>query len=691
MAHWLASLFGYSAFFLPLLTFPLLLGYFFKPIRLHFLWVTLLILLWMPFQQLTKWDPLHWSISGGSLGKFILSSVMLEYLGIVGSWLFLIITLPVLFMVIFRTPLFSPITRFFAKWMRKVYDQLQTEPKEANSEEIQADEPEVKSETEPAEELPVATPILQDEVISESEDEETQSISPIEEREKQPRKKIPVISKKDDDKATIILTSRKMGGYKLPPLDLLEEDEKVNLDKKALEFQVHQTAEIIEKTLQSYKVDISAAAIKPGPVVTLYQMKLGPGERVNKVSNLKDDLAIVVNGKRIRVVEKIPGTQYIGIEVPNDTRIMIRLHSIIASEQFQKELGKGMPMALGQDVGGETIVSNLAKMPHLLVAGTTGSGKSVGINSFIMSLLYTMSSDEVKFILIDPKGNEFNIYEGIPHLLMKVVTDPKMAAKALQWAVGEMTDRFKKLQENKVRDIGEYNQKRERINKNLQNEDDHLLFLPYIIVVIDEFADLMITAGKDVEQSVQRIAQKARAAGIHLIIATQRPTRDVITGTIKMNLPVRIAFRVSSGIDSRTILDTGGAELLLGNGDMLFTPPGSSEPTRVHGAFVSTEEIKRTVEFIKAQIPNDTEVELLNLEEAMQPVGTGSSETHDELWDDVIAVIRKEQKCSTSLLQRKLGIGYGRASRIVDQLEDEGLVSAPEGAQSKREVLIPEE
>ena len=689
-AHLLSSLFGYAAFFIPLLILPPLVGVFYKPLRIHFLWFFLLILFWMPLQQLSGWDPLNWSFSGGTVGKLLLSAIFLPYLGEVGSWLLLIVALAVLFMVIFRTPLFSPITRFISSWIVAVYRQLQLKKESLTTPDDDNVEP-LTDLSEVEDTIPEPPPIIEKRAKERDKPAEKPVETPTEENSV--RTDIPVLSKQDDsDAAFASYKPRKIEGYILPSIDILEKDEKVELDKKSLEIQVHQTASIIEKTLQDYKVKIEVAAIKPGPVVTLYQMKLGDGERVGRVASLKDDLAIVVHGKQIRVVEKIPGTQYIGIEVPNDTRLMIRLHSIIASEQFQKQLGKGMPVALGQDVGGDTVISNLAKMPHLLVAGTTGSGKSVGVNAIIMSLLYTMSPDEVKFILIDPKGNEFNIYEGIPHLLMDVVTDPKMAAKSLQWVVGEMTERFRKLGENRVRDIGEYNKKREQINKNLQNEEDHLAFMPYIVVVIDEFADLMITAGKDVEQSVQRIAQKARAAGLHLIIATQRPTRDVITGTIKMNLPVRIAFRVASGIDSRTILDSGGAELLLGNGDMLFTPPGSSEPTRIHGAFVSTDEIKDTVKFISDQVPKDMQDERLNLEEAM-PSGAESSESgdHDDLWDEVIAVIRREQKCSVSFLQRKLGIGYGRASRIVDHLEEAGLVSPPEGAQSKREVLISED
>ena len=482
---------------------------------------------------------------------------------------------------------------------------------------------------------------------------------------------------------------RKLKDYKLPPLSLLVAGESLEKSEKR-EKEVEETCRIIARKLGEHKIKVEVKGATIGPLVTMYEIKLGEGVKVSHVLGMEQDLTVAVSGKKVRIVGFIPGKPYIGIEVPNEERLTIRLKSILESSVFSDAAKKGLPIALGLDVAGKPCAAILNKMPHVLVAGTTGSGKSVGINSFIISILYTLTPDEVKFIMIDPKGNEFNMYEGIPHMLLPVVVDSKKAAKALQWAVVEMDNRFRILAENKVKDIGEYNQKIEKINKNLASEEAYIKKMPFIVVVIDEFADLMMVAGKDVETAVARIAQKARAVGIHLIIATQKPTRDVVTGLIKSNLPVRIAFKVASAMDSRVILDTNGAEALLGNGDMLYIAPGTSIPTRIHGSFVSTEEMEAVIDFIKQEAGGEVHPEdiLENFQNEGGGGGNGSSGGGDDLEDEplyneIIDFITETGKCSASMLQRKFSIGYNRAARIVDKLEEKGIVSPGDGSKPR--------
>ena len=484
---------------------------------------------------------------------------------------------------------------------------------------------------------------------------------------------------------------RKLKDYKLPPLSLLVPGESLEKSEKR-EQEVADTCRIIARKLAEHKIKVEVKGATIGPLVTMYEIQLGEGVRVSHVMGMEQDITVAVSGKKVRIVGVIPGKPYIGIEVPNEERLTIRLKSILESPVFKAVSGKGLPIALGLDVAGKPCAANLNKMPHVLVAGTTGSGKSVGINSFIISILYTLTPDEVKFIMIDPKGNEFNMYEGIPHMLLPVVVDSKKAAKALQWAVVEMDNRFRILAENKVKDIVEYNQKIEQINKNLASEEAYLKKMPFIVVVIDEFADLMMVAGKDVETAVARIAQKARAVGIHLIIATQKPTRDVVTGLIKSNLPVRIAFKVASAMDSRVILDTNGAESLLGNGDMLYIAPGTSIPTRIHGAFVSTAEMEAVIDFIKEEAGGEVHPEDI-LENFLNDSGNGGSGSSGDssgsgddepLYDEILAYITEKGECSASMLQRKFSIGYNRAARIVDKLEAEGIVGPADGSKPRK-------
>ncbi|MDO8701864.1 MAG: DNA translocase FtsK 4TM domain-containing protein [Undibacterium sp.] len=485
----------------------------------------------------------------------------------------------------------------------------------------------------------------------------------------------------------------------LPPLSLLDDapttQETVSIE--ILEF----TSRLIEKKLSDFGVDAKVIAAYPGPVITRYEIEPAMGVKGSQIVGLARDLARSLSLTSIRVVETIPGKNYMGLELPNPKRQIVRLTEILGSKIYNDSTSS-LTVALGKDIAGHPVVADLAKMPHLLVAGTTGSGKSVGINATILSLLYKSDPNDVRMILIDPKMLEMSVYEGIPHLLAPVVTDMRQAAHALNWAVAEMERRYKLMSKLGVRNLAGYNakiveaEKREELIPNpfslTPDAPEPLEKLPTIVIIIDELADLMMVVGKKVEELIARIAQKARAAGLHLILATQRPSVDVITGLIKANIPTRIAFQVSSKIDSRTILDQMGAEALLGMGDMLYMPPGTGLPVRVHGAFVSDEEVHRVVKHLKAQgEPNYVEGILEGgvLEDTADgmPAGEGGGEA-DALYDQAVAIVLKNRRASISLVQRHLRIGYNRAARLLEQMEQSGIVSTMQ-SNGNREILVP--
>src|SRR5450830_1598445 len=491
------------------------------------------------------------------------------------------------------------------------------------------------------------------------------------------------------------------GDGKLPPLSLLDEAPPVveTVSVETLEF----TSRLIEKKLSDFGVDAKVVVAYPGPVVTRYEIEPATGVKGSQIVGLARDLARSLSLTSIRVVETIPGKNYMALELPNSKRQIVRLTEILGSKVYNDGVSS-LTIALGKDIAGKPVVADLAKMPHLLVAGTTGSGKSVGINATILSLLYKSTPKQVRLILIDPKMLELSIYEGIPHLLAPVVTDMRQAGHALNWAVAEMERRYKRMSKLGVRNLAGYNQKiadAEKRGEKIPNPfsltpdaPEPLEQLETIVIIIDELADLMMVVGKKVEELIARIAQKARAAGIHLILATQRPSVDVITGLIKANVPTRIAFQVSSKIDSRTILDQMGAEALLGMGDMLYMPPGTGLPIRVHGAFVSDEEMHRVVDYLKEQgEPNYIEGILEGgvLEDgadgAVGGAAAGGTEG-DELYDQAVAVVLKNRRASISLVQRHLRIGYNRAARLLEQMETSGLVSTMQ-SNGNREILVP--
>ena len=469
-------------------------------------------------------------------------------------------------------------------------------------------------------------------------------------------------------------------------------------------------SKLLELKLKDFGIDIEVIAVNPGPVITRFEVQPAPGVKVSRISNLVKDLARSLAVISVRVVEVIPGKTVIGIEIPNEKREIIQLSQVLSSPEFDRA-GSSLSMALGHDIIGSPVIVDLARMPHLLVAGTTGSGKSVGVNAMILSLLYKSTPEQVRLIMIDPKMLELSVYDGIPHLLTPVITDMKDAANGLRWCVSEMERRYKLMSALGVRNLAGFNKKvsdAKKLNKPLLDpiwmpdplvaEDDltppELEPLPNIVVVVDELADMMMVVGKKVEELIARIAQKARAAGIHLILATQRPSVDVLTGLIKANVPTRLSFMVQSKVDSRTILGEGGAEQLLGHGDMLFLPPGAGIPTRVHGAFVSDEEVHRVVADCRTRGEPVYIEEITQSSDLVESGGLGSfggegeGDEGDALYDEAVRFVTETRRASISSVQRKLRIGYNRAARMIESMESAGVVSEM-GTNGSREVIAP--
>jgi DNA segregation ATPase FtsK/SpoIIIE, S-DNA-T family len=487
--------------------------------------------------------------------------------------------------------------------------------------------------------------------------------------------------------------------FQLPPTSLLEAEteKRQKIDRDSLIM----NSRILEKKLLDYGVEGKVVEVRPGPVITVYEFEPAPGVKVSRIVNLADDLALALSALSIRIVAPIPGKAVVGIEVPNTNRETVYFKEIIDSDNFRTFKSK-LSFGLGKDISGQPFVVDLARMPHLLVAGSTGSGKSVSINAMICSILFKAAPEEVRFLMIDPKMLELSDYEGIPHLLLPVVTNPKKAAVALKWLVDEMERRYTVLAEKGVRNIEHYHQRMEKELREkgkvykrkgdvLEGDEEKPMEpmerVPYIVVVIDELADLMMISSREVEEYITRLAQMSRAVGIHLILATQRPSVDVLTGIIKANFPARISFQVTSKVDSRTILDTIGAEHLLGAGDMLFLPPGSSKLTRLHGAFVSSPEIKRVVEFLRKQgKPSYDPSILAEVKKEKEAVG-GEEEEYDEKYDEALAFVAETGQASISLIQRRFRIGYNRAARIIEKMEAEGVVGPSNGVKA-REVLV---
>jgi S-DNA-T family DNA segregation ATPase FtsK/SpoIIIE len=508
------------------------------------------------------------------------------------------------------------------------------------------------------------------------------------ERERaKPKKKVTIVErppappKKAEQEAFSFM--HVIGEFKLPPLDLLnappKEQEAVEIQRESLEM----NARRLEMKLADFGVEGEVVEILPGPVITMYEFKPAPGIKISKIAGLSDDLALALRAPSVRIVAPIPGKAAIGIEIPNNQRELVFLQEILSAPAFKDSTYK-LTIALGKDITGEPFIADLTRMPHLLVAGATGTGKSVSLNGMINSLLFKVSPDMARFLMIDPKRIELSVYKDIPHLLHPVVTEPKEATRALRWAVGEMERRYMLLSDRGVRNIEAYNRKVVKEKKPAAKEGTGEIDkpLPYIILVIDELADLMMTSSRDVEEAITRLAQMARAAGIHLIIATQRPSVDVLTGIIKANFPTRISFQVSSKVDSRTILDTIGAENLLGEGDMLFMPPGVGRITRIHGAYISEEEVKRVTDFLRGQMKPNYDATILD-DVARDEESEGEDIELDEKFDLAVEVVVQTGQASISMLQRKLRVGYNRAARMIEAMEREGIVGPSDGVRPR--------
>ena len=497
--------------------------------------------------------------------------------------------------------------------------------------------------------------------------------------------------------------------------DFVDEDKKIKTEMPSTELldralddgsslsesELNQIAQLLESKLEEFGIEATVESVLPGPVVTRFEIQPAPGTKASKITGIAQDIARSLSVSSVRVVEVIEGKSFVGIEIPNNNRKMVRLNEILSSKAF-KSSPSSLSLALGHDISGNPIVVDLAKMPHLLVAGTTGSGKSVGLNAMLLSLLFKSDPEDVRLIMVDPKMLELAVYDGIPHLLTPVITDMTDASNGLRWCVVEMDRRYKLMSMMGVRNLAGFNKKIQEAEKNgkkilnplNEDEEEYLETLPFIVVVVDEFADMMMLVGKKVEHLIARIAAKARAAGIHLILATQRPSVDVITGLIKANIPTRIGFQVSTKIDSRTILDQGGAEQLLGNGDMLYLPPGVGVPVRVHGAFVGDDEVHRVVNDWKSRAEPNYVDEIVSSKQDTGPIqgwtgsDSGSSEDQDELYDEAVNFVIESRRASISAVQRKLRIGYNRAARLIETMEEAGLVSEM-SSNGAREVLVP--
>ncbi len=484
----------------------------------------------------------------------------------------------------------------------------------------------------------------------------------------------PRIKKRSDEDVNVKTLPTSLGdGFQRPPLNLLDDPSpKVSRESKE---ELLARARLLEEKLADFGIKGRVVEVSPGPVITVYEYEPAPGVKINRITALADDLALGLKAPSVRIVGPLLGKSAIGIEVANKEREIVYIKEILASEAFQKSKSK-LTIALGKDISGRPVVTDLTQMPHLLIAGATGTGKSVCLHTMICSLLFKSTPEEVRLLLIDPKRIELSVYDGIPHLLHPVVLEPKMATLALKWAVAEMERRYQLLEEARARNLESYNQQAEEK-------------LAYIVIVVDELADLMVVSSKEVEASLTRLSQMARASGIHLLLATQRPSVDVLTGIIKANFPARISFQVSSRTDSRTILDATGAERLLGAGDMLFLPPGTSKLQRIHGAYISEKEVRRIVEFLKAQGEPEYETNLLvQMEE--EKIDDSLDEEVDELYDEAVKLVIKTGQASVSMLQRRLRIGYNRAARMIERMEKEGIVGPSDGVRPRPVLVRPD-
>ena len=653
-AHYLFSFLGITSFFPILILFYLAGAAFFPDIDINRLpsiiaGITGMLLATSGLLATTAQliFPAEFIAPGGYLGNLV-RGVLERIVGSVGSVLLLVLLLIFSLMAAVR---FSPFA--FVGWLWSGTGVVLKKARAGKS--VATAVKKRRPKREPTVTVPASEPLPKPEPV--------QSIPAVHE----PVRREPPV---EPVEAEFSLKPVKTGDYQLPPITLLDPNTQGDPDVDRKHY--YKVSEILVAKLMDFGVQGTVEGVSPGPVVTTYEYAPAAGVKINKIVSLADDLAMVLKVDRVRVVGSIPGKAAIGIEIPNPIRNTVFLRDILLGNDYRKSPSR-LTLALGFDVVGRPVVADLARMPHLLIAGATGAGKSVAINAFISSILFKATPDEVRLLMIDPKRIELSVYEGIPHLLHPVVVEPKMASRALIWAVREMERRYKLLEEMRVKSFGSYNEIAEEK-------------LPYIVVIIDELADLMMVASKDVETSIARLAQMARAAGMHIMLATQRPSVDVLTGLIKANFPTRISFKVSSKIDSRTILDGSGAEHLLGLGDMLFLPPGAAKLQRIHGAYISEEETERIIAFIKEQGTAEYDESVLQVVEEEPSESGEDAADYDEKYDEAVAVVTETGQASISMVQRRLRVGYNRAARMIEMMEREGIVGPADGSRP-REVL----
>ena len=616
--------------------------------------------------------------TGGTVG-FFLSKLLLRYFGPIGSYVILF-SLFILSLVLATEFMIFPIVlkihgtamNFIAGLKSRAADVQPVKLKERIKEELKKVTPVKKAEAKTPEN-PSKQPVWKETFLPKSREVEYAIHKP--EKESKPKPAIKPAAIK-------VAQPRAVGEYKMPSIDLLDSPPPIEERKIKEDLQIN--SEILESTLADFDIEAKVVRVEQGPVITRYELEPAPGVKITRITALSDNIALVMKAQSVRIVAPIPGKGTVGVEVPNSSSSLVFFKEILDSDEFRKSSSK-LSLALGKDIAGKPIIADLSDMPHLLIAGTTGSGKTVCVNCMIMSLLYSMTPEEARFVMVDPKMVELAVFNGLPHLLCPVVTDAKKAAASLAWVVNEMENRYKQLAKVGARNIAIFNEKiTNGKDKYLTEDGKTFAKLPFIIVIIDELADLMVVAKDVIENAITRLAQLSRAVGIHLILATQRPSVDVITGVIKANFPARISFKVASKVDSRTVLDMNGADKLLGRGDMLFIEPGAARPVRAQGALISDTEIERITDFIKSQRETIYDEGVLSVQAKK---AAGKTFEKDELFDEAVKMVLETKQASVSILQRRLGLGYTRAARLIDAMEDEGIVGPYRGSKP-REILV---
>ena len=668
----LFSLIGLSAYIIPVLSATWAIGkflnkvpqkFYFKLLGTSFLFIASSALLSLACSPQNDAVKVHW---GGLLGLFF-SNFFIRYLGSVGAWV-MVIVLGALSILLATELLIFPIVLSLINAIAELFSALLKKkpkiqsPLRRSFEQIKAEV--AKTKVPAGGRLPVE---VKEKAVAEEESRTT--IIDI--------KKI--IKKEEPRTVQVKVVKRVIGDYKLPDLNLL--DSPPPLEERKISDDLDASAGILEETLRDFGIEVKVTAVERGPVITRYELEPAPGVKVTKITSLSDDIALTMKAQSVRIVAPIPGKARVGVEVPNSSSSLVYLKEILQSPEFQNSKSK-LTLALGKDIAGTPVIADLGEMPHLLIAGTTGAGKTVCVNSIISSMLFNASPDEVKFLMIDPKMVELAMFNGLPHLLCPVVTDHKKVSGALNWVVNEMDSRYRLFARLGVRNIEFFLEKLSKGEFGGQEEVPEVL--PYIVVIIDELADLMLVAAQEVENAITRLSQLSRAVGIHIILATQRPSVDVVTGVIKANFPARISFKVASKVDSRTVLDMNGADKLLGKGDMLFMRPGDSKPTRAQACLVNDRETERVINFIKEQRTAEYDDEILKEQEKKSH---GRTYEKDEMYEEAVSMVLETKQASVSMLQRRLGLGYTRAARLVDTMEAEGIVG-PYNGSKPRDIFI---